>query len=166
MTRQIRLSKLFVITFVYAAALALLASCNVPILQQALAMSVLAVFVAADLCLIGLQQSNSKSVVWSYYATAFAFGALGCLVGVLFEPPSSTLAPATGSDLKSAFAPLVRLFGVVMLYLASFALFSSAAFVISLFSLRRSHTARWLLLVNFPGTAFFVSVAVGECFLG
>lgn len=165
MTRQISLSKLFIVTFVYAAGLALLASCNVPILQQILAISVLTVFVAADLCLIGLQQSNNNSVVWSYYATAFAFCALGGLVGVLFEPPSASL-PATGFDLKSAIAPLVRIFGVMMMYLASFAVFSSTAFVISLFSLRRSRMARWLLLINFPGTAFCVSVAVGECFAG
>lgn len=72
MTRQVTLSKLFLVTFVYAAALALMASCKVPILQQALAMSVLTVFVAADLCLIGLQCTKNSSVLCSYYATAFA----------------------------------------------------------------------------------------------
>lgn len=60
MTRQVTLSKLFLVTFLYAAALALLASCNAPILQQALAMSVLSVFVAVDLCLIGLQRSKKQ----------------------------------------------------------------------------------------------------------
>jgi hypothetical protein len=165
MTRQVTLSKLFLVTFIYAAALALLASCNVPILQQALAMSVLSVFVAADLCMIGLQRNKNSSVLWSYYATAFAFGALGCLIGVLFEPPSAP-APTTGFDLKSAIAPLVRIFGVIVMYFMSFAVFSSTAFVISLFSLRRSRLARWLLLMNFPGTAIFVSVAVGECCSG
>lgn len=162
MTRQVTLSKLFLITFLYAAALALLAPCNVPVLQQALGVGVLTVFVIADLCVIGLRQDKSKSVAWSYYATAFAFGALGCLVGFLFEPLSAST-PPTGLDLKSAFAVLARAFAVVILYLASFAVFSSTAFAISLFSLRRSRIARWLLLINFPGTAMLVSVAVGAC---
>lgn len=162
MTRQFNLSTLFFVTFIYAAALALLAAWNAPILQQALTMGVLTVFVVADLGMIGVRQSESSSVVCSYYATAFAFGAVGCLVGVFFEPSPATV-PATSIDLKSAFAPLVRTFAVLAMDLALFALFSSTAFAISLFSLRRSRIARWLLLVNSPGTAILVWFGVVAC---
>lgn len=162
MTRQFNLLTLFFATFIYAAALALLAAWNAPILQQALAMGVLTVFVVADLGMVGVRQSESNSVVCSYYATAFAVGALGCLVGVLFEPSPAPITAAS-IDLKSAFEPLIRTFAVLAMYFTSFALFSSTAFAISLFSMRRSRLARWLLLINSPGMATLVWFTVVAC---
>lgn len=99
-------------------------------------------------------------ILYSYYSTAFAYATFGCMIGFLATPfPESTT--LKGSTMASAFAPLVSVVAIIVVHILLFAVFSSSAFMISLFRLRRSRTARWLVGVNCVGFAIAVLYGVG-----
>lgn len=168
MKPQISLSKLFLVIFVYAAALALLSFWNFGSMQRAVALCIVTFFVGFDLSILRLRQDVSRarkdaSIVCAYYSTAFAFATLGCMAGFLFVP-FSTSAAVPEPTLAAAFSPLVRTFAITVLYIAAFTVFSSIAFVNSLVALRRSRTAWWLLVINSPGVIILLMFTIGLCF--
>ncbi|MEX2119309.1 MAG: hypothetical protein WD847_06930 [Pirellulales bacterium] len=168
MKPQISLSKLFLVTFVYAAALALLSPWNFGSMQKALALGILTFFVGFDLSRVRLRQdvSGESKDAWvfcAYYSTAFAFATLGCMVGFLCAPFSPSAAEPERT-LAAAYSPLVRTFAITVLYIAAFTVFSSIAFVMSLVALRRSQTAWWLLIINSPGIIILLMFAIGTVF--
>ena len=163
--RQFSLATILVIVFVYAFALSLAICTSLPIIQVLPAMAALTLFAGLDLTFHRRQRMTPSrfarvSMFLAYYATAFSFATIACLVVFL-------LTPETHMEMLSQriSGPGFALPAVVVLlllaYVAAYSIFSTLAFIASLLVFRRFRLARWLALINSPGPAIVCLLLVG-----
>jgi hypothetical protein len=156
----------------YALFLAALAGLPVTPIQVIAAVVVLTAFVVidakADTDRSVIPFFARCSIVVAHYATAFAMAVAVsfALFLILPEPVSPPTPPL--SFLGSVFhivsgqlfvdigEPIGRAIAIQIAYYQLFALFSTIAFISSLFGLRRLRSAKWYALLNTPGICLFI----------
>ena len=178
--QKITLGRLFAWTSVYAVAFGGMSTfaamlrdaggLSGPLIHLAAAIVVVSAFVAGDIWFTPVEEAPiprlaRSSVFVSYYATAFALSViLSFGLSCIAPPPLSPPAP-DASYVEGIFDAIGKAQVVAFSYLLTIGVFSVIGFISSLFALRRYRSAKWLALVNIPGTlvfAWFVVIVVVE----